>query len=339
LTPQIAGGWCEDDDLWARVYPMDLRPQAHDIIRTWLFSTLARAERLDGSLPWAQVAISGWIIDPDRKKMSKSIGNVVTPSALLDEYGSDAMRYWAASGRPGVDTAFDTNRMKVGRRLAMKILNAGRFVLAFEEPSPPATITDPLDRAMLAALDAVVADATAALEALDYTRALEAVEAFFWTFCNDYIELVKGRAYGSPASASAGELCVGDLAADDLTADDLAADSARLAMRQALDTLLRLFAPVLPFVTEEVWSWFAEGSIHRSAWPTSSGEAQPPLWIAASTLIGALRRAKATAGLSMRTECAQLTLPVGASLLPVAPILLGDLRAAAHADEIVFVAE
>ena len=304
LSPQIVGEGLD-------VYPMDLRPQGHDIIRTWLFASVTRAYQLDGSVPWTDVAISGWILDPDRKKMSKSIGNVVTPTDLLEQYGSDAVRYWAASGRPGADTAFDTNQMRVGRRLAMKLLNASRFVLSFPSPGPAAVVDEPLDRAMLAALDGVVADATAALHGYDYTRALERIEVFFWTFCDDYVELVKARAYDS-------------------------SDSARLALREALDVLLRLFAPFLPFVTEEVWSWFQPGSIHRAGWPVTSGAADG-LLTAASALFGAVRRAKASLGLSMRTESETITVTIDGSLLQHVEAVRADLESAAHVAKITFV--
>jgi valyl-tRNA synthetase len=305
LSPQIVSEGLH-------VYPMDLRPQGHDIIRTWLFASLTRAYQLDGSVPWTDVAISGWILDPDRKKMSKSIGNVVTPTDLLEQYGSDAVRYWAASGRPGADTAFDTNQMRVGRRLAMKLLNASRFVLGFPPAEPAAVVDDPLDRAMLAALDGVVADATAALAGYDYTRALERIEVFFWTFCDDYVELVKARAYAS-------------------------SDSARLALREALDVLLRLFAPFLPFVTEEVWSWWRSGSIHRARWPVAAGSSDG-LLAAASALMGAVRRAKASLGLSMRTESETITVTIDGSLAPYVESVRADLESAAHVAKITFVA-
>src|SRR5206468_7965030 len=191
LSPQIITGWEEDADLLARTFPLDLRPQAHDIIRTWLFDTVLRAHLEHNSLPWANAAISGFVLDPDRKKMSKSKGNVVTPLALLEEHGSDGVRYWAAGGRPGADTAFDPKQMRVGRRLAIKILNASRFALSASEPQ--STIREPVDRAMIRSLAAVAAEATAAFEAYDYTRALQRTEAFFWRFCDDYLELVKGR--------------------------------------------------------------------------------------------------------------------------------------------------
>jgi valyl-tRNA synthetase len=256
LTPQIAGSWLEDPDLFGRVFPMDLRPQGHDIIRTWLFTTVLRAHLEHGSLPWTNAAISGWVLDPDRKKMSKSKGNVVTPSGLLREYGSDGVRYWAASVRSGGDPAFDPKdpgQIKIGRRLSIKILNATRFALLQAEPRGP--ITEPLDRGMLTALAELVDESTRHLEDYDYARVLERIESFFWAFCDDYLELVKSRRYG-------------DFGAD-------AAGSANSAMTLALDTLLRLFAPYLPFVTEEVWSWWHPGSIHRATWPTAAEVLEP----------------------------------------------------------------
>jgi valyl-tRNA synthetase len=245
LTPQIVCGWPDDPALFASTFPMDLRPQAHDIIRTWLFDSVLRAHLEHDSLPWANAAISGWVLDPDRKKMSKSKGNVVTPMALLEEHGSDGARYWAASGRPGTDTAFDTNQMRVGRRLAIKLLNASKFALASSEPQGP--ITAAVDCAMLRALAAVVDDATRSLEGYDYARVLQRTEEFFWRFCDDYLELVKGRRYGDQGSEGAA--------------------SANSALAAALSVMLRLLAPYLPFVTEEVWSWWQRGSIHTAAWP------------------------------------------------------------------------
>ena len=256
LTPQLAGGWIADPEKFNLVFPYDLRPQGQDIIRTWLFSTLLRAEQEHGELPWKNAAISGWILDPDRKKMSKSKGNVVTPNDLLVEHGSDAVRYWAASARLGTDAAFDVGMMKIGRRLAMKVLNAAKFVLGFEAPAAGSVVSEPVDQAMLLELADVVRAATAAFEAYDHTKALEVTEKFFWNFTDNYLELVKDRAYGQSGA----------------TPDQQA--SAVLALRTALHTQLRLFAPFLPFATDEVWSWWqnaAEGraaSIHRAAWPS-----------------------------------------------------------------------
>ena len=288
LTPQIAGRWGTDPDLFGRVFPMDLRPQSHEIIRTWLFSTVTRSHLEFGSLPWANAAISGWILDPDRKKMSKSKGNVVVPTELLAQYGSDAVRYWAANGRYGVDTAFDPGQLKVGRRLAIKILNASKFVLSL--PGPTGPVTSPVDSSLLATLSEVVTEASASLDAYDHTGALEAVERFFWMFCDDYLELVKARAYQQSSEGGA---------------------SARSALRMALDVLLRMFAPFLPFVTEEVWSWWQDGSVHRAAWPAAgplrgARIADPAVLATAAEVLGQVRKAKTEAKLSIRAEAARV---------------------------------
>jgi valyl-tRNA synthetase len=320
LTPQIAGGWLADEDLFARVFPMDLRPQAQDIIRTWLFSTVVRSHLEFGTLPWRDAAISGFILDPDRKKMSKSKGNVVTPMDLLVEHGSDAVRYWAASAKLGTDAAFEVGQMKIGRRLAIKVLNASKFALSFGDVElDPALVTHPLDRAMLAGLADVVDGATAALAAYDHTRALELTESFFWTFCDDYLELVKDRAYGADGDGS------------DAPAG---AVSARAALGLALDVLLRLFAPVLPFATEEVWSWWRAGSVHRQPWPeaaslrTAAAGADPGVVGAAGGALAALRKVKSEAKVSMRTPIVAATLALPAALRPGIEAALADIRAA-----------
>ena len=288
LSPQIAGCWEDDPDLFSRVFPMDLRPQGHDIIRTWLFSTVVRAHFEHGSLPWTNTALSGWILDPDRKKMSKSKGNVVTPIDLFERFGSDAVRYWAASARPGVDTAFSEEQMKVGRKLATKLLNATKFVLSFAEPSATAVVDSAVDRDMLARVAAVIEEATVAFEQYDYARALERTESLFWWFCDDYVELVKGRAYD--------------------TQGPVAAESARLAMRLALSAIQRLLAPFIPFATEEVWSWWREGSVHRASWPTVAdvggvvGDASSEARLeAVGAVLGQIRRAKTEAKRSQKT--------------------------------------
>jgi len=288
LTPQIAGHWDDDPDLFARVFPMDIRPQGPEIIRTWLFSTLLRSHYEHGVLPWDHATINGWILDPDRKKMSKSKGNVITPSALIDEYGSEAVRYWACNGRPGTDTAVDFGVMKIGRRLAVKILNASRFALGFGEDVDVSAITQPIDRSMLAGLSEVVERATTAFENYDYARALEVAEASFWSWTDDYLELVKGRAYSNGAEAA----------------------SAHAALQLSLSVYLRLFAPFLPFVTEEVWSWWREGSVHRAVWPTPdefeglTGDER--ILAATSEVLTAVRRAKSDAKTSMRTALSSL---------------------------------
>ncbi|CAN1512280.1 ValS Valyl-tRNA synthetase [Microbacteriaceae bacterium] len=325
LTPQLAGGWISDPEKYAKVFPFDLRPQGQDIIRTWLFSTVLRSFQEEGVLPWSDAALSGWILDPDRKKMSKSKGNVVVPNDLLDEHGSDAVRYWASSARLGTDAAFDVGQMKVGRRLAIKVLNAAKFVLSFEATSDSKEVTEPIDRAMLSALSEVVIQAGKAFESYDHTKALELTETFFWNFTDDYLELVKERAYGQDTSPEAQA-------------------SAVLALRISLHTQLRLLAPFIPFATEEAWSWWQEGSIHRTTWPLASelegftqGQSASMLKTASDALMG-VRKAKSDQQLSMKAEITSLTISAPEERLQELKQLESDLRSVGKIEKISFVA-
>jgi valyl-tRNA synthetase len=318
LTPQIACGWEDDPELFAATFPMDLRPQGPEIIRTWLFATALRSHFEHGTVPWHNTTINGWILDPERKKMSKSKGNVVTPMPLVEEFGSDAVRYWACNGRPGTDTAVDTGVMKIGRRLAIKILNASKFALGRLGDLPIPGIeaaTEPLDLALLAQLAAVVTEVTAASESFDYSRALESTETFFWSFCDDYVELVKTRAYGEGAGA----------------------DSARATLAVALSVQLRLFAPVLPFVTEEVWRWWRPGSVHRATWPAvgefgAAATADPSVLAVTAEVLGAVRKAKTAGKRSMRARVASLTVSGPAATLAAVTAARQDLIDAGGVD-------
>ncbi len=321
LTPQIVGRELDDPDLFARIFPMDMRPQGHDIIRTWLFATVVRSHHEQNIAPWKNANLSGWVLDPDRKKMSKSKGNVVTPLPLLERFGADAVRYWAVNGRPGTDTAVDEAQMKVGRRLAIKLLNVSKFVLGLAgDDAFAGEVTEPLDKAVLASLAEVVDICTTSFENFDYARAIERTEGFFWPFCDNYVELVKGRAYGS--------------------GPDDAVASARRTLVEALSILQRLFAPHLSFVTEEVWSWWQDGSVHLADWPTTdklrtlAANGNPAVFEVAAEVLGEIRRAKTEAKVSLRTDVEAATIHDTRDRLSLIELASSDLKDAGRISDL-----
>ena len=340
LTPQIVTHWAEpgeeNEALFKATFPMDLRPQGQDIIRTWLFSSIDRAHLENHCLPWANATLSGWILDPDHKKMSKSKGNVVVPNKPIKQFGADAVRYWAASARLGLDATYDEGQMKIGRRLAIKLLNATKFALAIGREDEnhhvgapavahwnPADVTEPLDRAVMAKMALVIRQATNALNAYEHSKALEVIESFFWQFCDDYIELVKNRAYGTADSTGK-------------TPSEAAVKSARTTLGLGLDTFARLLAPYLPYATEEVWSWMheGEGSVHRAAWPKpepyeqAAFKVSPDVLTYAGEALASLRKIKSEAKVSMKTPILSVTLDAVDDAADSIKATLGDIAEA-----------
>lgn len=326
LTPQIQAGWKDDAGRFEKLFPMDIRPQSHEIIRTWAFYTIAKAWMHDGTVPWHHVVISGWILDPDRKKMSKSVGNVVTPESYLDEYSVDAVRYWSGRARLGADTAFDETVFKIGKRLTTKIFNASRFVfmqldrvLEGGEAPDVSHVTVPLDAALIVRIRSIIQGATAAFERFDYASALQAAEEGFWNFCDDYLELVKTRSYAEEDSPER--------------------RSAVATLHYALTAFIRLFAPFMPVVTEEVWSWRLAGdgrlaSVHTAPWPTAgetAAVAAPEagaVFEAAVEVLSKIRGAKSESQKSLKWPVSALTIRgTTEALQALAPALADVLRA------------
>ena len=299
LSPQIAAHWDESEDKMHQIFPNNIRPQSHEIIRTWAFYTIVKSLLHHDSIPWKNVVISGWILDPDRKKMSKSKGNVVTPSDLIQEYGTDPVRYWAASARLGTDTAFDEQVFKIGKRLSTKIYNASKFVLS--QDALEGEVKNPLDLSFLANLIEHVDICSNNYNKFNFAESMMVAEKFFWNmFTDNYLELVKNRARQN---------------------EDLEQQTSSVAtLRLTLNVMLRLFAPVLPIITDEVWSWvFAKetgiDSIHSSTWPTkeeilnySFKEEEKKLFLTTCDAIRAIRRSKTQNGFRLGAEVKSISL-------------------------------
>ena len=329
LTPQIASHWADDPERHRKLFPMDVRPQSHEIIRTWAFYTIVKAYLHEQTVPWHNIVISGWILDPDRKKMSKSRGNVITPNHLLEQYSSDAVRYWAARARLGVDTAYDEAVFGNGKRLVIKLFNAAKFVaghLLGQDLTAlnPTDITEPLDQSFIARLRKAVRRAEEEFETFEFAGALQVIEDFFWSdLCDNYLELVKVRAYSvewTPGKRSA-----------------------LATLKIVLSAQLRLFAPYLPFITEEVWSWLfttphgRERSIHTASWPTTEELAEVALpseedpYGAAVQVLFEVRRLKSEAKVSVKTPLRELEIKGSAKTLSAIRSVLGDLISVTNA--------
>jgi valyl-tRNA synthetase len=255
LTPQIAASLFPE--LYAKLYPMSLRPQAHDIISFWLFNTVVKSQMHNNVNPWKDIMISGWALDPHGKKMSKSKGNVVEPQALTEKYGADALRFWAAGSKLGEDLPYQEKDFVTGGKFITKLWNASKFTLMHLEgyrPEKPDKLAE-IDKWLLSKISGIIKASTAAFEKYEYSRAKIDTENFFWhTFCDYYLEIVKDRLYNQDAY------------------EKWEVASAKYTLYYALLSVLKLIAPIMPHITEEIYHLYFSGiekcsSIHISAWP------------------------------------------------------------------------
>lgn len=322
LTPQIALAHAPEGHNLS--LPFDVRPQAHDIIRTWAFYTIMKSFAHEGKEPWHEALISGFILDPDRKKMSKSKGNVVTPMDLLVKHSADAVRYWASRAKLGIDTAFEEQIMEQGRKLTMKMFNASKFAFMMVEKSGVSlsenyvsNITADLDKAWAMKLKEVVASANRAFENNDYAFALELTEKCFWDFCDNYLELIKGRAYSeNPVSAVS-------------------------SLMLTIDVLMRLFAPALAFTSEEIWQsrpWSTSAeSIHKMPFPSigefDSIQGNANVYDQAVLLINLIRKEKAEQKRSIKTPVLELVVSVPETAIELQAFSKEDIINAANIKE------
>ena len=342
ISPQLSAGAIHEsqatshDSRFSKLFPADLRPQAHEIIRTWAFYTIVKAHLHNNSIPWKNLMISGWCLAEDKSKMSKSKGNVVTPVALIEERGTDAVRYWAGTSRLGQDTAFSPDLLKIGKKLVGKLWNATQFAsihLSKMESTPTsaardAGITETLDRWILSSLHATISKATAAFARYEYADALDATNQFFWAdFCDNYLELIKKRVYN-----------------EDGTAPAAAQQSAIRTLYYVLNGILKLYAPFVPHVTEELYAsifaddYAAKGSLHAMGqWPLADDYLNDETASKTGTLINnvleQVRRAKSEASKSIKFPVAQLTV-VSPLEVANAPSATFDLKGAGNVEVI-----
>ncbi len=348
ISPQLSSKGISDEISFdqqrhAKLFPADMRPQAHEIIRTWAFYTLVKATLHQNSVPWKNLMISGWCLAADKTKMSKSKGNVVTPTALIQEKGSDIVRYWASTSHLGADTAYSEEVFKIGQKLVTKLFNAAKFCsMNFELLQEKPAITEAADFWILSKLELTIKRATQEFEKFEYARAREAIEEFFWKdFCDNYLEICKVRSYGLAAEKLAGI----EFSESEKKEIHAKQQSAIATLQICLNTLLKLFAPFIPHICDEIYSTiFAEefaktGSINaRGNWPKIDQdlfhEKFHEMGEAALSVIFEVRKFKSEKNISMKTTVKKILINCEKDLAEV----LEDLKNVCNAEEIELVA-
>ncbi|MEK6849727.1 MAG: class I tRNA ligase family protein, partial [Nanoarchaeota archaeon] len=303
MTPQIARQLLPES-VRDNVFPMSVRPQAHDIITFWLFNTVVKSHLHYDKTPWNEVVISGYVMDPHGEKMSKSKGNTIAPQVLVEKFSGDAIRYWAGSNKLGEDIKYQEKELLNGKKFVTKIWNAANFFGVHLEGFTPDKhqATAMMDKWILDKLATCIKETTEALDTYDYSHAKTAIMQFFWhDFCDNYLELAKGRLYEPQTPADK--------------------QSAQVALHTCMWTLLRLMSPYTPFITEELYhaqfkKWHKHDSIHLASWPElmkQDPEAQHIGDIIVSVLT-AVRKKKSEAKLSMKVPIKRIVIQSEVSL-------------------------
>jgi valyl-tRNA synthetase len=336
-TPFINLRWRELDDRLERFgkadgeaeFLMDLRPQAHDIIRTWAYYTIVKSVLNEGKVPWRTAMISGHVLHADREKLSKSKGpGAHSPAAVVEERSADVVRYWASSTRLGTDTMLVEEPLDAGHKLVIKLWNASKFAITRLEdydPDAPRELSI-IDRWLLARFARAEERARSCFEACEYHAALEAAESFFWRdLCDNYIEIAKKRLYGDEGY------------------DEPGRRGAQHALYEALLGVLKLLAPIVPHVTEEIHSLFFAGregaeSIHVSPWPGHAAEwaeaAAEEAGELALAVVEGMRKIKSTAKASVAAPVGTLTIACDAAAWKKIEPLTSELRAVSNAERV-----
>ena len=329
LTPQIAAGWLDDNEAFNKLYPLDLRPQAHDIIRTWAFYTIAKGLYHHQQIPWKNIMISGHVLDPKGNKMSKSKGNAIAPQDVMDKYGADALRYWAAGSKLGDDLPYQEKDLQTGKKTVTKLWNASRFAL-MQLQDHDGTKPEKLqaaDKWILTKLQGIIKESTDTYEAFEYAKSKALVDNFFWnTFCDHYLEVIKERIYNPN------------------TYGEDAKTSAQWTLRKAHEAILKLFAPIMPYITEEIYSYAyatsEKNSIHTSPWPAyeealvdRDAEKAGDLLV---EVLNAVRKRKSEKQVSLRTPVTNLVIECSEEDTKLLKLVEDDLKAATKAEQVTY---